>query len=294
MNRPPTSAPTAPSTAPAAAQPATWLLLRGLTREQRHWGDFVPRLQAAWPQARVIALDLPGNGVRHRERTPASVAALADFCHAELATLASQGVPRPCHLLAMSLGAMVALAWAERHPGDIAAAALINTSLRPYSRFWQRLRPGNYATLLRHLLGPGTPVERERTILNLTSRCARSPADTAALLHEWAGYRSDRPVSAANALRQLQAAARFRASAQPPACPLLLLGGAQDRLVDPRCSQALARAWQLPLRLHPQAGHDLPLDAPDWLIEQLQDWLGPDQVAAGASRVASVSSSPSS
>ena len=42
-----------------------------------------------------------------------------------------------------------------------------------------------------------------------------------------------------------------------------------DRLVSPRCSQRLAAAWKVPLALHPSAGHDLPLDDPDWLLAQL-------------------------
>ena len=50
--------------------------------------------------------------------------------------------------------------------------------------------------------------------------------------------------------------------------PLLLLAGAGDRLVDPACSRRLARTWQVPLLEHAQAGHDLPLDDPDWVAHQ--------------------------
>ncbi|EER57837.1 hypothetical protein AcdelDRAFT_4590, partial [Acidovorax delafieldii 2AN] len=39
------------------------------------------------------------------------------------------------------------------------------------------------------------------------------------------------------------------------------------------CSLAIARHWQCALALHPQAGHDLPLDAPQWVIAQVQRWL---------------------
>ena len=40
----------------------TWILLRGLTREASHWGAFAGDFQTALPQAKVVALDLPGNG----------------------------------------------------------------------------------------------------------------------------------------------------------------------------------------------------------------------------------------
>ena len=80
-------------------------------------------------------------------------------------------------------------------------------------------------------------------------------------------------MSATNALRQLLAAARYRAPAVAPHPHILLLASQNDRLVNSRCSQAIARGWQCDLALHPQAGHDLPLDAPRWVLEQVQQWL---------------------
>jgi len=41
---------------------APWLLLRGLMRETRHWGDFPARLAAAG-QTSTYTLDLAGNGL---------------------------------------------------------------------------------------------------------------------------------------------------------------------------------------------------------------------------------------
>ncbi|PMZ18082.1 alpha/beta hydrolase, partial [Pseudomonas sp. FW306-02-F08-AA] len=38
------------------------------------------------------------------------------------------------------------------------------------------------------------------------------------------------------------------------------------------CSQALAAAWNLPLVMHPFAGHDLPLDDPAWVVAQVLQW----------------------
>ena len=60
------------------------------------------------------------------------------------------------------------------------------------------------------------------------------------------------------ALRQLLAAMRYRAPRRVPPVPLLLLSGAADGLVHPACSAAVARAWRLPMAVHPDAGHDLP------------------------------------
>ena len=128
---------------------STWIFLRGLTRESRHWGSFPETFRQAVPEADVHTIDLPGNGRLHRLKSPADVAEMAESCRAQL--LAS-GIPPPYHVLAMSLGAMVTIAWAARHPEEIRGCVLINTSLRPFSPFHQRLKPGNYLPLIKPLL----------------------------------------------------------------------------------------------------------------------------------------------
>lgn len=246
-----------------------WVLLRGLTRESRHWGDFPRRFADKLGGVETICLDLPGNGALHASRSPPSVAALAEHCHVELA---ARGVARPCQVLAMSLGAMVAIEWTARHAEDVAGAVLINTSARPWCGAHRRLRPGNLPRVLRLLLAPPSPVEMERVVLEMTSSRVRTRHERDALLDEWRRWRLDAPVSAANAARQLLAAARYRAPARPPSAPLLLLASRGDALVSHRCSERMAAEWGLPLALHEWAGHDLPLDDADWVIEQVANW----------------------
>ena len=40
----------------------TWVFLRGLVRERRHWGKFPADFQRECPDADIVTLDLPGNG----------------------------------------------------------------------------------------------------------------------------------------------------------------------------------------------------------------------------------------
>jgi len=245
---------------------STWILLRGLTRERRHWGGFPGQLALALPGARVLPLELPGNGDRNGEASPWSIPAMAAFCHAELARI---GAEPPCFLLGMSLGAMVATAWAQAHPEAIAGCVLVNTSLGGFSPLHHRLRPRAWPALLEILL-ERTPAGRERRVFDLTSARRR---DRAEVLAAWAAIRQSRPVSPGNGLRQLLAAAGYRAPAKAPVATLLL-AGAGDGLVDPRCSSAIARRWQCPLAVHPDAGHDLPLDAGAWVAGEIRRWLG--------------------
>ncbi len=242
----------------------TWLLLRGLTRETRHWGDFPQVLQARLPDADIHAIDLPGCGNLNEIRCPASIEDMAEQCRAQVL---ARGLKPPFHLLAISLGGMVAVAWAQAHPTEIAEGVLINTSLRPFSRVHQRLRPAAYPSLLRFLLPTGAR-HREKVVLALTS--ARAD-ELHAVLDAWTAWRQERPVSLGNAMRQLTAAMRYVAPMVGPARFLVLAAG-RDLLVDPECSRSLARAWQADFAEHPTAGHDLPLDDGTWVAQQIERW----------------------
>lgn len=241
----------------------TWVLLRGLVRESRHWGTFVPTLAQRMPQSRVVALDLPGNGVLYAQRSPVHISDMVEACRLQLQ---AQGLPPPYHLCAVSMGAMVAVQWAHMHPQELAAQVLINTSMRPLSPVHQRLQIRNWPTLLRLALG-ASPLQWESAVLRMTTAHAHPE-----VLAHWVRWHAACPVSRMNALRQLLAAARFVAPAAAPSVPTLLLASTHDQLVSVRCSEAIARAWQLPLLQHPSAGHDLTLDAPQWVAEAVQHW----------------------
>lgn len=237
-----------------------WLLLRGLMRETRHWGDFPARLAAAG-QTSTYTLDLAGNGLRYRETSGPTVPDMADDVADQWQRLRGG----PVRVLALSLGGMVAAEWARQAPHTVTELVLCNSSFRPYSAPWERFQPRALSKLLRLLLTAPAALEIETEILRLSSN---RPEAHAAQLCDWVQWRQQCPVSAGNVLRQLAAAARYRA-APAPAVATRVLSSAGDRLVSPRCSQRLAAAWKVPLTLHPSAGHDLPLDDPDWLLAQL-------------------------
>jgi pimeloyl-ACP methyl ester carboxylesterase len=214
----------------------------------------------------VLTPDLPGNGMRWAERSAATVPALMEAVRADLA---AQGIHPPYRLLGMSLGAMACVAWAEMYADEVEAMVLVNTSLRPFSGFHQRLLPRAWLPLARLLTLGASPEVMEQAVLALTSRNEFSEAARAQLLAHWVGLRQRHPVSRASAVNQLLAAARYRAPQAAPAMPILVVGTHGDRLVSPRCSESLARHWRVPLVQHTDAGHDLPLDAAEWLAAQV-------------------------
>lgn len=252
----------------------TWVLLRGLTREARHWGEFPRQLESlvqtlATGATAVLPLDLPGNGAFYRQASPWSVRSMVEFARQQLQ---ATGYRPPYRLLAMSLGGMVAADWAQQYPWEVDRLVLINTSLRPFSRTTERLRPGNWprlALMAARWQGAESRDYVEQAIHQLT--CRRLDTRDADLA-SWVRIRRDAPVSVSNASRQLWAAGQF-SGAKRPRCPVLVLSSQGDQLVHPRCSARLAQAWNAAHHQHPWAGHDLPHDDPAWVSQRLAGWL---------------------
>lgn len=243
-----------------------WLLLRGLSRESAHWGDFIPILKATFPDANITMLDLPGTGCFYKEVSPASIKAITDKVRG--LALAQGYLQQPITLLAVSLGAMVAWEWMRSYPEDICGASLINTSFADLSPFYHRLRWQSYGKFAL-LMSKPKGCSREKSILQLISN--RRDQDEQISL-AWEKIQQQRPISFKNSFRQIIAAASYCPGDRKPEQPILLLNSKGDRLVSPNCSKAIQKKWHLELHSHPWGGHDLTLDDPVWVASQLKRW----------------------
>lgn len=241
-------------------RPAHFVLLRGLWREARHWGEFPGHLQQQFPGALISMPDIPGNGLRNQEISPDTIAGMTDALRQQV------DLRQPVRLIALSMGGMIAIDWMTRYPAEIEAAVLINTSAKPLSPFYHRLRWAAYAHVL-HLLFHSR-AEREADILRLTSN---HHSQDGKLLENWRQWQRQNPVSPANARNQLLAAMKFSVTAQPNQ-PVLVVTSRADRLVDYRCSRRLAQTWNADYVEHESAGHDLPLDEPECLVQRIKQW----------------------
>jgi len=242
-------------------------LLRGLIREKAHWGSFVRELEHAFPGDRVHTLEIPGVGAACRQTTPADFDAMIRFMREPAAERFGGGQENL--LLAMSLGGMMARRWMELFPGDFRWVVLANTSFKGLSPLHHRLRPASMLRFARIFFTPGAQA-RERAIVAMVSNNKARHEEIAA---QWLEIQEKRPVSRRSFLNQIRAALTFQPSLRRPEARLLILAGRGDRLCDPRCSEAIHRAWGGQLVTHPTAGHDLPLDDPGWVIEQIRGWL---------------------
>jgi len=251
----------------------TWVLLRGLGREAAHWHDLPERL-AARTGAAVLTPDLPGVGAEGGRPSPWTMESIVrDLGRRVAASTAADGRPQPVSVLGHSLGGMVAMRWAAMAAaGDaevppIERLVVIGSSLRRMSPPWRRLRPGIIPSVLRTGLARD-PRRRESLVLDMTSTI--SGEGRARILDERTRVARERPMSAGVVLRQLAAATRERGP-ERLAVPVLVVVGERDRLVHPSCSRRIAAAFGGGIKAHPDAGHDVPLDATEWLVEAMAD-----------------------
>lgn len=243
-----------------------WILIRGLVRGVGHWADFPERIQEAFPNDNFEFLEIPGNGSLYRENSPLTMSAMVEsFRHQSQFIQSGKKV----RIFALSLGAMLATAWADRYPDEIQQLILVNSSSAQHSKFYERLRPENYLKMAMILAGfkrRYTIEDIEREILMMT---ANSSERRDYALPIWTAESTVHPIKAQNFARQLWAAGNYTFPANPPA-PTVILACANDHFVNVSCSHALAESWKCPMYIHPWAGHDLPLDDPDWVLTKLK------------------------
>ncbi len=237
-----------------------FVLIRGLLRESRHWGKFRKILPQYFPGADVYTPDIPGNGQLHKQTSPKTIAGLTDALRQQIPTR------HKLNLVAVSMGAMIAIDWINRYPEEINTAVLINTSAGSCSPFYHRLRWQIYPAVIKMLFR--SKRQREQDILLLTSNRHRQDSH---LLKSWQQWQQQHPISATSAKNQLLAAAKFSLPPQPHH-PILIIASKTDRLVNYRCSLALQKIWQTDYQQHNTAGHDIPLDEPLWLINIIRQW----------------------
>jgi pimeloyl-ACP methyl ester carboxylesterase len=246
-----------------------WLILRGLVREQRHWGDFKPEfengLRKRDPEARVFGLDFAGFGTESERVSPATIDGIVDDLRARWRALDGEG--KEWCLLSVSLGGMVAMNWTSRFPEDFKKLVLINSSVGGLSPLFKRMQPRNIPTILSLFLEDDIR-RREERILSITTNLK---GDSLTKRADWQGGFA-KPVRPRDAAAQILAAIRFRAP-ERIRIPVLVLTSKGDTLVHYSCSERIAEHFGAEIRIHESANHDLPTDAPEWVSEQVRAWI---------------------
>lgn len=245
-----------------------WLFLRGLTREQRHWGAFKKVFQEFFPEDHIHCLDLPGVGTEYSRPCPTKMEEIAKDLRARWLDLKknSQG---EWSLLSISLGSMAGMLWSADHPNDFHRLILINSSAGNLSNPLLRLRGQMLGPIIKAATHKD-PLQKEQAILRMTTN--KPESEIIELSHEWANYSREYPMHFKVALSQITAALLFQAPARLPV-PALVLNSAQDRFTSPECSESLAKHFGATLKTHPTSGHDIPCEDPAWVAGAVKSWM---------------------
>ncbi|MDP6927293.1 MAG: alpha/beta fold hydrolase, partial [Rhodospirillales bacterium] len=181
---------------------------------------------------------------------------------------ATKDIEGPWAVLGISFGGMIGLDWCCRYASDFSALIVGNTSAANLGLPFERMTPKALKYVLKSNLEKD-PYAREKIVLELVSN---DPKQRARVAQHWGQIAKDSPIRRGTFLRQLIAAAAYRSPSSCPV-PVLILASTSDRFVNVRCSERLASRLGGRLEYHPQAGHAISLDAPDWVAQKTGGWL---------------------
>jgi len=251
------------------------LLLRGLIRDQRCWGDFPEKLTSHAPHIKIHFLDLPGIGTENGRDSPGSIAAIrVDLAKRFHEKIAQGKLPKgPWTLFGISMGGMIALDWVNAEPDLFNKLIVVNSSSACIASVHERFNPRILPQIFRALLDM-KPETSEKIILQISSnRFLNQDPKIHEFLEHQIKWRKERPITRLTFIRQILAASAYRLPPNRPKPKTMIFSSQGDRLVSPKCSQRLAERLAVHRITHPWAGHDLPLDDPEWLARECTEWM---------------------
>lgn len=268
--------------------PATGPLLvmvHGLGGSLVNWSALAPLLTDT---CRVLALDLIGFGHTQAGTHPTTVTANQQMLDWFLREVAGRDVV----LVGNSMGAMIAIFQAARHPESVTAMVLVDPALpirlgaRPdplvAASFGMYAVPHLGRAMLRSRRRARSPEQLAMDVLRLC--CAdpsRVPAEVLEQTLQVARERRDYPdiddqflAAARSLMRMLARRSSYEAAMHAIRVPVLLLHGQKDRLVSIGAARSAAAAnpsWHF--EVAPDAGHVPQLEVPEWTAGRILDWL---------------------
>ena len=222
------------------------------------WSETAARLPGLTP-------DLPGYG---------DVTAVTPYNAETLADALAATLPDGAAVCAWSLGGMVALALAARHPHKVARLVLVATNPAFVSRsdWLHGLAPDVLAEFARALRD-----DYKATLLRFLSLQARGGDQARAVIEQLRGsvfLRGEPSAEVLAAGLDLLQAVDLRSVVGLVRCPVLVVHGAYDMLCPLGAGRWLAEnLLDARLALHEHAAHAPFLSHPDWFMAELRGFL---------------------
>ncbi|GGM17877.1 alpha/beta fold hydrolase [Nakamurella endophytica] len=265
---------TTPPLGAAAPSDQAWYV-HGLAGSTTNWTQLADLLA---DRAVGYSVDLPGHG--RSDPPPHGRYRLSDDADLVAAVIRRRS-DRPVHLVGNSLGGMVAVGIAARHPDLVRSLTLISPAVPDLRMTTDRgadrrlallLLPGTTGVAVRRLSAVD-PAERAR---GMAAVCFGDPSviteDQFRAAAEDLAWRTGLPWVHRSLLGSLRAlmtsylsrgSSSFRAAAARISIPTLVVWGTRDQLVDPRLAERTAAAFpDASLLLLPGLGHTAMMEDP--------------------------------
>ncbi|BAO29799.1 alpha/beta fold hydrolase [Sulfuritalea hydrogenivorans] len=240
------------------------VFIHGAQNDHSVWG-----LQSRWFAHHgysVLAVDLPGHGRSAGTPLP-SIEALADWIELLLEKVGAGDTAKTVSLVGHSMGSLMALECASRHPARIARIALIGTAVpMPVSDV---------------LLGPAKDNEPKAiSMINTWSHSPRGTIGGNTVPGMWllgAARRlmeRQQPGVLHNDLAACNAYSHGMDAAAALACPALIVSGSRDMMTHPKAAAKLAAAIKDVRSINLDgAGHALMAEQPDAVLDALRGFI---------------------
>ena len=241
------------------------ILIRGLARWSKHWGDFPKHLKSLKAITKIITPDNLGTGEYLDKPATTDMKDYVDHIRNSLPK-----TKKKRFVLGVSLGGMIATHWAYHYPEELKGLIVINTSYGKLSSPLKRLRP-KAALQFAKMGTANTTKKMEQSILNLVSNQSQEKQDS--LLDDWMKAAEETPMKMKDIAKQLFAAKSFKGFHVPCPIPMLVVASRGDGLCHWECSESIAQHCGATFRIHETSGHEIPLDEPEWLSGVIKDWI---------------------
>ncbi|MCC7405887.1 MAG: alpha/beta fold hydrolase [Bdellovibrionales bacterium] len=242
------------------------LLLHGIAANLFAWRKLIPLLSS---QFQVIALDLPGFG--YSTKDPKAGYGLDEQCDRLEKFLDGLGIGR-CRVLGSSMGGALALHLARRNPErfwEIICMSPATTRLplpvRPHHLRWA-------SAGLQYLVTPSLVNSIYKFVVERQDQVDRQVIDEYFRPYQ----RSPESIRTFLSASQIIHDPRIEENPGLVKVPVLYLWGRQDRVVPLKQLRALERRYSSKIQaaIHPNAGHHIMEDDPEWVSRQCQEFFG--------------------
>lgn len=236
------------------------VFLHGFPLNRKVWHKQIEALRSSY---RVIAPDLRGLGDNEAQPGPTTMAQ----CAADLHTLLQQLATGPVVLIGHSMGGYVALAFVRQFPEMLRGLVLVSTKAGQDSA---------EAAAGRRVMAKKVEAEGVQAVVDaMAPKMLAADNQDARMIADVLGFMAtSRPASVIGALLGMAERPDSTALLEQLAVPTLVVTGADDTLIPPSESEALAGTIRnAQLKVLPHAGHLVAFEQPDEFNHVLREWL---------------------